>query len=399
MDFYPLLDWASNGLTHATWWQIVLYTLAVTHITIAGVTIYLHRHQAHRALDLHPIVSHFFRFWMWLTTGMVTREWSAIHRKHHAKCETLDDPHSPVAHGIKTVLLEGSELYRSEAKVQETLDKYGHGSPNDWLEKHVYTGRSMYGVFIMLAINVLLFGAIGITVFAIQMLWIPIFAAGVINGIGHWFGYRSFDAPDASRNIVPWGILIGGEELHNNHHAYATSAKLSNKWYEFDIGWMYIRILETFGLASVKRIAPRPKFIAQRSHIDLDALQAVIHHRYDMMAAYARTIREECKNELARLEVNRQSDAGLFEAARNWLHIDYSRWPEAQKVGLASFLESNERMRQLVQMRDELAIVWGRSSNTREQLLGQFQSWCHRAEASGVKTLQDLSARAKSYAV
>ena len=399
MDFYPLLDWASNGLTHATWWQIVLYTLAVTHITIAGVTIYLHRHQAHRALDLHPIVSHFFRFWMWLTTGMVTREWSAIHRKHHAKCETLDDPHSPVAHGIKTVLLEGSELYRSEAKVQETLDKYGHGSPNDWLEKHVYTGRSMYGVFIMLAINVLLFGAIGITVFAIQMLWIPIFAAGVINGIGHWFGYRSFDAPDASRNIVPWGILIGGEELHNNHHAYATSAKLSNKWYEFDIGWMYIRILETFGLASVKRIAPRPKFIAQRSHIDLDALQAVIHHRYDMMAAYARTIREECKNELARLEVNRQSDAGLFEAARNWLHIDYSRWPEAQKVKLASFLESNERMRQLVQMRDELAIVWGRSSNTREQLLGQFQSWCHRAEASGVKTLQDLSARAKSYAV
>ena len=399
MDFYPLLDWASNGLTHATWWQVVLYTLAVTHITIAGVTIYLHRHQAHRALDLHPIVSHFFRFWMWLTTGMVTKEWSAIHRKHHAKCETQDDPHSPVAHGIKTVLLEGSELYRSEAKVQETLDKYGHGSPDDWLEKHVYTGRSMYGVFVMLAINVLLFGAIGITVFAIQMLWIPIFAAGVINGIGHWFGYRSFDAPDASRNIVPWGILIGGEELHNNHHAYATSAKLSNKWYEFDIGWMYIRILETFGLASVKRIAPRPKFIAQRSHIDLDALQAVIHHRYDMMAAYARTIREECKNELARLEVNRQSDAGLFEAARNWLHIDYSRWPEAQKVKLASFLESNERMRQLVQMRDELAIVWGRSSNTREQLLGQFQSWCHRAEASGVKTLQDLSARAKSYAV
>ena len=399
MDFYPLLDWASNGLTHATWWQVVIYTLAVTHITIAGVTIYLHRHQAHRALDLHPIVSHFFRFWMWLTTGMVTKEWSAIHRKHHAKCETQDDPHSPVAHGIKTVLLEGSELYRSEAKVQETLDKYGHGSPDDWLEKHVYTGRSMYGVFVMLAINVLLFGAIGITVFAIQMLWIPIFAAGVINGIGHWFGYRSFDAPDASRNIVPWGILIGGEELHNNHHAYATSAKLSNKWYEFDIGWMYIRILETFGLASVKRIAPRPKFIAQRSHIDFDALQAVIHHRYDMMAAYARTIREECKNELARLEVSRQSDAGLFEAARNWLHIDYSRWPEAQKAKLASFLESNERMRQLVQMRDELAIVWGRSSDTREQLLGQFQSWCHRAEASGVKTLQELSARAKSYAV
>ena len=399
MDFYPLLDWASNGLVNASWWQVVLYTLAVTHITIAGVTIYLHRHQAHRALDLHPIVSHFFRFWMWLTTGMVTKEWSAIHRKHHAKCETQDDPHSPVAHGIKTVLLEGSELYRSEAKVQETLDKYGHGSPDDWLEKHVYTGRSMYGVFIMLAINVLLFGAIGITVFAIQMLWIPIFAAGVINGIGHWFGYRSFDAPDASRNIVPWGILIGGEELHNNHHAYATSAKLSNKWYEFDIGWMYIRILEIFGLASVKRIAPRPKFIAQRKHIDLDALQAVIHHRYDMMAAYARTIREECKIELARLEVSRQSDASLFEAARNWLHIDYSRWPEAQKAKLGSFLESNERMRQLVQMRDELAIVWGRSSNTREQLLGQFQSWCHRAEASGVKTLQELSARAKSYAV
>ena len=238
-----VLSFLDTGLLDFAWWQIVIYTLVVTHITIAGVTIYLHRCQAHRALDLHPVVSHFFRFWLWFTTGMVTREWAAIHRKHHARCETPDDPHSPQTRGLRKVLLEGSELYREEARNRETIEKFGHGTPDDWIERHLYTPYSYLGVYFTLALCVTLFGAIGLTVFAIQMLWIPITAAGIINGVGHYYGYRNWDCPDASTNVFPWGILIGGEELHNNHHAFASSAKLSAKWYEFDIGWMYIRIM------------------------------------------------------------------------------------------------------------------------------------------------------------
>ena len=245
----PVLDFLLNGLTHSTGWQIFIYTLIVTHITIAGVTIFLHRCQAHRALDLHAIPSHFFRFWLWMTTGMVTKEWAAIHRKHHAKCETEEDPHSPVTRGINKVVYEGAELYRIEARNTETIEKYGHGTPDDWIERNVYTKHSALGVSMLLVINILLFGVLGLSVWAVQMMWIPVTAAGVINGIGHYWGYRNFDCKDASTNILPWGIIIGGEELHNNHHTYGTSAKLSSKWYEFDIGWMYITILFFFGLA------------------------------------------------------------------------------------------------------------------------------------------------------
>jgi stearoyl-CoA desaturase (delta-9 desaturase) len=247
--FDGTVNWLANGLLDASWWQIVLYTLAFTHVTIASVTIFLHRSQAHRALDLHPAVMHFFRLWLWLGTGMVTKEWVAIHRKHHAKCETVDDPHSPQTHGIKKVLLEGSELYRSEAKNQETLSKYGHGTPDDWIERNLYSRFSWQGVGLTLIIDLLLFGAAGAAVWAVQMLWIPITAAGIINGLGHWWGYRNFEAPDASTNISPWGIIIGGEELHNNHHTYPTSAKLSVKKGEFDNGRVYIRALELLGLA------------------------------------------------------------------------------------------------------------------------------------------------------
>jgi len=246
-----------SGLIDLPWWGYVLVALALTHVTIASVTIFLHRHQAHRALELHAIPSHFFRFWLWLTTGMITREWAAIHRKHHAKCETDEDPHSPQVLGIRKVLLEGAELYRSESRNVETIKRYGHGTPDDWVERNVYRHNTV-GLGIMLVINVILFGPIGLTIWAVQMLWIPIWAAGVINGIGHYFGYRNFDCADASTNIVPWGILIGGEELHNNHHSFATSAKLSAKWYEFDIGWMYIRILEMLGLAKVRKVIPMP---------------------------------------------------------------------------------------------------------------------------------------------
>ncbi|MEW8396853.1 MAG: fatty acid desaturase, partial [Candidatus Thiodiazotropha sp.] len=225
-----------NGLFDLSLSGFILLTLVLTHITIVSVTVYLHRHQAHRALDLHPLLSHFFRFWLWLTTGMVTREWVAIHRKHHAKCETESDPHSPQTRGLGKVLWQGAELYQEEAGNPETLERYGKGTPDDWLERKLYQRHNYSGILLLLLLEIILLGPAGITLWAIQMIWIPFWAAGVINGIGHYWGYRNFEIPNASTNIVPWGIFIGGEELHNNHHAFASSAKLSNRWWEFDLG-------------------------------------------------------------------------------------------------------------------------------------------------------------------
>ena len=393
-----ILSFLDTGLADFSWWQIVVYTLVTTHITIAGVTIYLHRCQAHRALDLHPIASHFFRGWLWLTTGMVTREWAAIHRKHHAKCETEEDPHSPQTRGIGKVMLEGTELYRAEAANRETVEKYGHGCPDDWIERNLYTRYSTVGVYLTLAIDVLLFGAIGLTVFAVQMLWIPVLAAGVINGLGHWWGYRNWDSPDASTNIFPWGILIGGEELHNNHHAYASSAKLSSKWYEFDIGWLYIRTLSLLGLATVRRVAPTPKFAAAKPAVDFDTLQAVIAHRYDVMAAFAGSLRRACVEEARRLSSMRRPEGELLSSARSWLPVDAKKWSDQQRARLGEIFAASERLEKLVEMRGELAAVWERSNLSREQLLAHLQQWCVRAEASGVRALQDIALRVRCYA-
>src|SRR5512144_2132951 len=275
-----MLTFLSEGLLDLPWWGVVIATLLFTHITIVAVTVFLHRAQAHRALDLHPAVSHFFRFWLWLTTGMVTKEWVAIHRKHHAKVETPDDPHSPQTRGIETVFWKGTELYRAESRNEETMAKYGHGVPDDWIERNLYSRFSWQGVGLMLAVNLALFGPLGATIWAVQMMWIPVTAAGIINGIGHYWGYRNFACADASTNIVPWGILIGGEELHNNHHAYGTSAKLSSQWYEFDIGWLYIRTLAALRLATVRKVAPQIRFDRDKAVADLATLQAVITHRY-----------------------------------------------------------------------------------------------------------------------
>jgi stearoyl-CoA desaturase (Delta-9 desaturase) len=274
-----LFDFLDGGLLTLSWWQVIVAALLLTHVTIAAVTIFLHRSQAHRGLDLHPAVAHFFRLWLWLTTGMLTKEWVAIHRKHHAKCETPDDPHSPQTRGLRKVLWEGAELYMAEAQNKETLARYGHGTPGDWVERNVYSRFTWQGLGVMLGVNLILFGWLGLTVWAVQMIWIPFFAAGVINGIGHFWGYRNYDSPDASSNIVPWGILIGGEELHNNHHTYPTSAKLSSKWYEFDLGWFYIRLLAAVGLARVLRVAPVAKVAAPRLPVDVETLQAVINNR------------------------------------------------------------------------------------------------------------------------
>ena len=387
-----LMQFLANGYLDWAWWQIVIFTLVMTHITIASVTIFLHRCQAHRALDLHPLPSHFFRFWLWLTTGMVTKEWASVHRKHHAKCESLDDPHSPQILGIDTVLLRGAELYKNEAAKQETLDKFGHGTPDDWMERNIYSKFSWQGVGLMLIIDVFLFGGIGATVWAVQMLWIPITAAGVINGIGHFWGYRNYDCEDASTNIVPWGILIGGEELHNNHHTYATSAKLSNKWYEFDIGWMYICVLSYLGMAKVKKVPPKP-VLSEVRPADDQTLEAVITNRYEIMARYSKTLQRCISNELQ----NMQEFAAHLKDARDWLYKDEVKLTSGEKKKLEELMKTNPQLRKMIEMRRELQAIWGRSNATREQLLGQLCSWCHRAEEAGPKSLKEFSLRLRRY--
>lgn len=394
-----LLDFLSNGLLCFSWWQIVLFTLAVTHVTIVGVTVYLHRCQAHRALDLHPIMSHFFRAWLWMTTGMLTGQWAAIHRKHHAKCETEEDPHSPQTRGIWKVLLEGAELYRAEAKNEETMRKYGHGTPNDWLERNVYSKYPILGVSLMMVIDVALFGLVGLTVWAVQMVWIPFWAAGVVNGLGHFWGYRNFNAADASTNLFPWGIVIGGEELHNNHHTFATSAKLSNKWYEFDIGWMYIRIMSAFGLAKVKKIAPTPRLAARKTVLDQETLQAVLSNRYEVMARYAKTLKRAYRQELAHLkELGAREKYQLMRGARKWFHKDEAGLDEPQKRMLPEIFANSQKLHTFFQLRAELTAIWERSNASREQLLTQLQDWCHRAEQSGIKALQEFATRLRRYA-
>ncbi|HYJ97780.1 MAG TPA: fatty acid desaturase [Burkholderiaceae bacterium] len=404
MDLSAIWDWllglASDGLwVEATWWQIVLFTLVTTHITIAAVTVFLHRAQAHRALELHAIPSHFFRFWLWLNTGMVTKEWVAIHRKHHAKCETTDDPHSPVTRGIRTVLLQGSELYRTEAKNTETLSKFGHNTPDDWIERNLYSRFTMFGVSLLMVIDVLLFGAIGATVWAVQMLWIPITAAGIINGIGHWWGYRNFEAPDASANIVPWGVIIGGEELHNNHHTYPTSAKLSVKPFEFDIGWAYIRILEALGLAQVRKTPPRLEMGVVRGQADAGTLEALIANRYEVMAQYAKQVRRVCAGELAKLRSQGLSNGvrGMnLKMARRWLHRDDDKIPQAVKPQLQSAMAEHPMLAKLVAMREELRALWTRTNVSPSQLVADLQAWCRKAEESGIAMLQDFALRLRA---
>ena len=395
---HSVLEFLNTGLIGLSGWEVVLYTLVVTHITIASVTIYLHRHQAHRALELHAIPSHFFRFWLWLTTGQVTKEWAAIHRKHHAKCDTAEDPHSPVTRGIKKVLLEGAELYRAESKNLETMAKYGHGTPEDWIERNLYTRYSWFGVAALLVINFVLFGVIGITIWAIQMLWIPITAAGIINGLGHYWGYRNYDCSDAATNIFPWGILIGGEELHNNHHTHATSAKLSSKWYEVDLGWAYIRGLEMLGLAKVKKVAPEPKFAKGKTVADLDTLQSVITNRYDVMAKYAKSVKHAFHEELEHLKDKAQLEKRFLKSSRKLLQREPAKLDVVHKQQLVELFKHSKALETMHQMRVELGAIWERSHSTRDQLLHQLQDWCARAEASGIKSLQEFSLRLRSYA-
>ena len=370
-------------------WGYIVVTLVFTHITIAAVTIYLHRCQAHRALDLHPVVSHFFRFWLWLTTGMTTKEWVAVHRKHHAFVETEQDPHSPQVYGINKVMWEGAELYRESARDEETLKRYGHGTPDDWMERNVYSRFSNRGYVLMLFINVALFGVVGLTIWAVQMMWIPVFAAGIINGVGHWAGYRKYQTPDTSRNIVPWGIVIGGEELHNNHHAFASSARFSMRWWEFDIGWLYIRLMSALGLARVKKIAPRPIIDPAKRTPDLDTVSAVISNRFHVMSQYARTVLGSVySEEIKRLDSDKR---GVLRRARTLLSSDETMLSSEARARLDTALKQSEALRTAMRDRQRLQAIWQERSASQEGLLQSLQQWCREAEASGIRALQDFA--------
>ena len=384
------------SLVTLPWWGYVLVTLGLTHVTIASVTIFLHRHQAHRALELHPAIGHFFRFWLWLTTGMKTRQWVAVHRKHHARVETPEDPHSPYVVGIGKVLLEGAELYRREAVCERTLAEYGQGTPDDWIERKLYNRHSAAGIFLMLGIDAALFGPIGITIWAIQMIWIPFFAAGVINGLGHWWGYRNFEPADGSTNIVPWGILIGGEEMHNNHHAFSYSAKFSCRKWEFDIGWLYIRVMERLRLVRVCRVQPQPVTDSGKQELDLDALAAILSNRFHVMAKYANAV-------MARVYRDewRKADAStrrLLKRARKWLHRDKQRLDQAACRQVQELLDSNRVVRVVHEYKEKLSrLLHARGTVSHERSLQLLRDWHRQARQTGIQALTDFAEELHCY--
>ena len=393
-----MFEWWINGSLDLSVWGKVIATLILTQITILSVTLYLHRHSAHNALELHPALAHFFRFWIWLTSAQNTKEWTAIHRKHHAKCETDEDPHSPVAKGLKTVLLQGAELYLAEAKKPETLQRYGQRTPTDWVETHIYTPYKMYGIALMALIDFYLFGLAGITIWAVQMLWIPVFAAGVINGIGHAFGYRNFECKDAAKNIVPWAFFIGGEELHNNHHTYPNSAKLSVKPWEFDIGWLWIRVFSVLGLAKARHIAPTAQKNRSKDQLDDDSLMAILHNRFYVLSQYHKrvmipVIQEQTANMIAQ-------EKALFKKARKLLIRDENLVKQTEQQRIEAMLERNPRIKLIYEKSLELQAIWKNHPGSRfQEKLQSLSEWCQQAERSGIASLEAFAANLKQYSL
>ena len=385
------------GALNLSFWGYVLATIVMTQITIAAVTIYLHRNQTHKALTLHPIVSHFFRFWLWITTGMITREWVAIHRKHHASSDAEGDPHSPVVYGIKKVFWEGAELYREARKDRAMIEKYAHGTPDDWIERNVYSKLSSKGVILMLLVDLFLFGLPGVSIWAIQMIWIPLWAAGVVNGIGHYWGYRNFECPDAATNVSPWGFWIGGEELHNNHHTFASSAKFSVKWWEFDIGWMYIKILSFFGLAKVKKLPPKLARENSKLHVDLDTVKAVVANRFQVMSSYYTTVLLPMLKHVKKNDVTNAQNKKLLSRAGFLLRREKELLSPKANTKLQALLERYEQLRLAYSYRQSLQNIWLKTATSQKELVDALQAWCKQAEESGLEALNQFAKQIKSY--
>src|SRR5690554_1067427 len=385
-----------NGLLDLSAWQLIAVTLVMTHITIVSVTLYLHRHSAHNALDLHPVLKHFFRFWLWLTTAQNTKEWTAIHRKHHAKCETEEDPHSPVVLGIRKVLFEGAELYAASA-TPETLERYGQRTPEDWVERNLYSRYKTLGVALMAVINLALFGVHGIWIWAVQMMWIPIWAAGVVNGLGHYVGYRNFECHDNARNISPLGVIIGGEELHNNHHTYPNSAKLSRRWYEVDIGWGYIRLFQLFGLARPKGYRPVVHWVPGKQDVDVETVQAIANNRFDILRQYRKRVMEPVLRQ--QKTMMDETIRPRYRRVKKLLSRDVSLIPPQDQVQLETVLDSHPVLRQIYDMNQELQALWRRRGVKPQEKLQALMAWCREAEASGIRYLEDFAAHLRAYSL
>jgi stearoyl-CoA desaturase (Delta-9 desaturase) len=390
----PMLDFLATGLLDLPWWGVVLSALGMVFVTTLATTLYLHRDQTHRALDLHPSVQHVFRFWLWLSTGINTREWVAIHRKHHARCETVDDPHSPQIHGLKKVLLEGAELYRAEGKNPETIEKFGRGAPADWMERNVYSAHPWLGIVLMVLIDIALFGAIGITVLAVQMAAMPVMSAGVINGIGHYWGYRNFECKDAATNIMPIGFWFGGEELHNNHHAYPSSAKFALRRGEFDVGWMMIRLFQAFGLAKVRRVAPVPAHV-EREHLDLDGVRAIIVSRLHVLRDYTRTV--TLPTLAAEWHEVGEKSGRVLRRAKAVLTRERMLLDEHAHAQLDDILSRSEMLQTVYAYRERLTRLWESSAASNEKLVADFRAWIHEAEQSGIESLEAFARRLRGY--
>ncbi len=387
-----------DGILDLSGWQIVVWTLISCHITLLGVTIYLHRAMAHRALDLHPAVSHFFRFWLWLTTGMVTVQWVAIHRKHHAHCETDEDPHSPQVLGLRRVFFQGAELYQDAAKRPEIMEKYGRGCPNDWLERNVYSRFPWLGISALLVIEFMLMGMWGVSVFAVQMMCIPLLAAGVINGVGHYWGYRNYECNDAATNVSPWGIVIVGEELHNNHHAYPSSAKFALRPWEFDLGWMYIRALQAVGLAKVRRVAPAPTLDSAKSQIDIETVKALISSRLHVMQDYASNVLKPVHQNAVQATTE-PSNKTVLAKAKKALIAAPVLLDEKSRDRIAEAIHLDEQLQAVYEAREKLAEIWGIANASHERLVQAFVDWCNEAEQSGIAALEEFAERMRHYAL
>ena len=385
------------GVLNLSFWGYVIATIVLTQLTIASVTIYLHRHQTHRALTLHPIISHVFRFWLWLTTGMVTAEWVAIHRKHHATTDMEGDPHSPVVLGLKKVFWQGAELYRDASNNKELVEKYSHGTPDDWIERNLYARHSARGILLMFLIDVFLFGIPGISIWAIQMMWIPVWAAGVVNGVGHYWGYRNFECLDAATNVFPWGFWIGGEELHNNHHTFASSAKFSVKWWEFDIGWMYIRLLSFLGLARVKKLPPKLARQEGKLHVDLDTVKAVIGNRFQVMSYYYKRVVRPILQRVKESDVETKGDKKLIQHAGALLRRQEGLLSPRANSRLQALLERYEQLRVVYNYRQSLQNIWLKTAASQKELIESLQQWCKQAEDSGLDVLRQFAEQLKGY--
>ena len=390
-----ILDWLGHGLLDLSAWQVVAFALAVTHVTIVSVTVYLHRYSAHRSLELSAPLQHFFRFWLWLTTGMVTKEWTAIHRKHHVSCETEEDPHSPVVKGIGEIFWKGAEVYAVASNDQEIMERYGKGCPDDWIERNLYTRFSAMGIVLMLLIDVALLGVIGITVWAVQMVWIPLFAAGVINGIGHWWGYRNFECPDAARNIVPWGILIGGEELHNNHHTYPNSAKLSVKPFEFDLGWAWIKLFSALGMARVISTGPVVARVPEKDQIDKDTAWALLNDRFRVMSRYA----DEVVKPVFEQEYNRADAASrkMLKKARRVLVREQSLLTAKGRDRVSAVVDNFADVKVVYDLHNQLQAIWAKRGGNVDEVINELREWCSAAEESGMQAVREFADTLKSY--